>query len=101
MNNKGQTLALFVVLIPVFLFIFCYVFDAGMIMIENKKIENLSISANKYLKEGKDIDTIKEIIKNNDNEIEVTIKFNEIKLKKELKSTFGKIVGYESYTIKS
>ena len=40
MNNKGQVLVLFILLIPVFLMLFAFVIDLGLLYTEDKKIES-------------------------------------------------------------
>ena len=48
MNNKGQSLVLFVFLLPVFIIIFAYIFDTCYIKINNNKLDNLSSIAMNY-----------------------------------------------------
>ena len=42
LNNKGQILVLFVVLIPIMLLIMVLVIDCGNVMIEKRKLDNVS-----------------------------------------------------------
>lgn len=55
MNNKGQTLVLFVVLLPIILLIFVAVIDLGNIYIEKRKINNVIDTALQYRESGKNI----------------------------------------------
>ena len=40
LNNKGQTLVAFIILIPVLIMIFTLVVDLGLLSIEKRKIDN-------------------------------------------------------------
>ena len=83
MNNKGQSLALFVILIPLILILFIGVVDIGFIYIERRNIENTLSKAIDYYKDGKDVETfinknisdIEDIsIEENENNIKITLK---------------------------
>lgn len=85
MNNKGQSLVLFVILIPLILILFVGLIDLGNIYIERRNIDNTLNKAINYYKEGKNIekfinnniDNVEDIkIVNIDNDVEITIKVN-------------------------
>lgn len=40
MNNKGQVLAVFIILLPIVLLIFCLLVDLGMLYLEKRTIDN-------------------------------------------------------------
>ncbi|MDD4109639.1 MAG: hypothetical protein PHH93_13065 [Prolixibacteraceae bacterium] len=48
LNNKGQTLVVFVLLIPILLLIFAIIIDSGYAYIEKRKIENYIKDAIEY-----------------------------------------------------
>ncbi len=82
MNNKGQTLALFVILIPIILLLFMFIIDIGNLYVEKRKIENILDVAIEYKNENKDV---KGFINKNINDIdEVIILDDEIIIKKEV-----------------
>lgn len=62
MNNKGQTLVLFVLLLPVIILLLCLTIDLGKLLIEKRKIENVIKDAIKYELNINENDT--EILKN-------------------------------------
>ena len=54
MNNKGQTLVLFVVLIPLILMLFAFVFDSAYISRKDTELEGIATSSLKSVMENKD-----------------------------------------------
>lgn len=101
MNKKGQSLALFVMFIPIFIMMFTLIFDSSLIISEYIKIKDIGKSAITYLvKDNKNTELVEDIIKKNDSSIEIVdITNKEIHLKKNAKSYFGKIVGYQYYEL--
>ena len=99
MNNKGQTLVLFVILIPVFLGLFAFCFDNIYMSIEKNKLLDIAEIANDY-KNSKTNDEIKDLILKNDKDIKKINIRNKIILEKEIDSIFGKIIGLDTYKIK-
>lgn len=105
MNNKGQTLIIFVILVPIIITMMALVVDVG--MLENKvlKTKNIvDVAINEYFaKEDvdvisktlieNDIPTNKLVIKKADNEVSIAVSY-------EMDSLFGKIVGLQKYDIK-
>ena len=99
MNNRGQTLVLFVILIPVIILLFVAFYQAASVKLEEQKIENSIESALEYglehLEEDNLFDNIKEMIMINNNEltvedIEITVIDDgiNIKVKKEYSIAF-------------
>lgn len=100
MNNKGQSLVLFVIILPIVILLFVYLFDLANLTGEKIKLDNIAKQSITYLKEDKDINIIKNYIIKNDKEIKViNIDDNEIHLEKEVPSIFGKNIGFKSYKI--
>lgn len=71
MNNKGQALIEFVLILPVFLFILFAVIDFGMIFSSKSRLENDSADIIDLYKNGTSIDEIKKIY--SDNEINISM----------------------------
>ena len=106
MNNKGQTLIIFVILVPIIITMMALVVDVGMLenkVLKTKNIVDVAIKEyfnkeedvtviSKTLEEN-DISTDKLIIKRTDNEVVVNLEY-------EMISLFGKIVGLQKYDVK-
>lgn len=101
-NNKGQSLVMFVLIIPIFLLILTLVYDVGNAIYEKDRLSNTNYLTIEYGLNN--IDTITEndlknlIEKNTSNlkYIYVTIEENqiEIKMEKEAKSIIGKMFNF-------
>lgn len=104
MNNKGQSLVLFICLIPILVVLFAYIFDSALIVSENIKLEDIAHTSLEYLFDGKSEDTVREYILKNDASIKI-IELNvnddnvSIHLQKIIDSYFGKTVGFDTYEI--
>lgn len=105
MNNKGQTLIIFVILVPIIITMMALVVDVGMLenkVLKTKNIVDVAIKEyfnkddvtviSKTLEEN-NISTDKLVIKRNDNEVGVNVEY-------EMSSLFGKIVGLQKYDVK-
>ena len=103
MNNKGQTLVLFVALLPFIFILFVFVFDLSYIASSKTKLDSIAESSlNDVMVKSKDKNSIVEVIKKNDDDIRVlSIDDNSICLKKTVEPVFGSIVGYKNFDIKS
>lgn len=100
MNNRGQTFVLFVVLIPIFVICFAYIFDTSFIIYEKDNLQDMAYLARDYLEEGKTSLEVQDLIILNDSSVVVEqISLNSIKLTKVIPSYFGRIIGYENYNI--
>ena len=77
MNNKGQTLVIFIILIPVIILLFALIISIGLIYVEKNKIEdNVYYAINYYLenKDNNNIDLkVKELINKNISDISIDI----------------------------
>lgn len=108
-NNKGQSLILFVLIIPLFLLLFVLVIDVGKMISTRREMDNINYIAIDYgLKKINEIDNDKltEIIKLNDNDInikEITIEDKKIfiTLSKKYKGHFLGLININLFEIKS
>ena len=94
LNNKGQSLVLFVVIMPIILLMFVLVYDIGNAMYEKNKLSNVSYMVIDYALDNMDKvdenDLIDLIDKNTNNLSSVTIK-----------GTFGKVFNFDLIEAKS
>lgn len=72
MNNKGQSLVLFVVVLPIILMILVLVYDVGKMSLEKNEINNINYMVLDSILDDEDItdDEIKRIIIKNKNDID-------------------------------
>ena len=102
MNNKGQTLVLFIILIPVFLIIFAFAIDTSYMSVKQKELEDTANIASDVIDKTGDINKANNYIVKTDKDIKIkTINENKIVLEKDINSIFGKIIGFDSYKIKA
>lgn len=106
MNNKGQTLVVFVVLLPFICLVMGFIIDKCYLLYSEKELEHIASIVCEYaLDESKTENQIKKLALENDKDIEnirVTREENRVKviLSKNQKSMFSKLLGKESYKIK-
>ncbi len=88
MNNKGQSLVLFVIILPIVLLAVILSVDLVRIQIEKNKLSSITDQSIKYLvKEKKSQEEVKNFINENDKDIKIIkITNNEIYIKKSLKT---------------
>lgn len=106
MNNKGQALVIFLILLPIFLGLCALVIDSAYIVTNKNRLSNINEIAINDALDGKSENEVREIIKMNNKNIEIiTFKRNEntvyIHLQNKINSIFGSILGYEKYEINS
>jgi len=110
MNNKGQTLVIFVVILPMLILLIAFIIDVSLMYSENNKLNNINKLVINYgldnLEENGIENKLEELVILNDKKIEkinIKIEKNKIisKLKKEEKSIFGNIIGLKKYKINS
>lgn len=84
-NNKGQAVVIFVILLPVLILFVTYVFDTVSINYEQKKLNNIAIMIDQELKQNtlKD-DEVCELVKQNDKDVLCIVNRNGEKLVIEL-----------------
>lgn len=103
LNNKGQSLVMFIIIIPIFLLIITLVYDVGTAIYEKNRLSNTALLVVDYgldniddIEENDLIDFIKE---NDDNldYISVVIEDDviEIKLSKKIKGIIGKMFNFD------
>lgn len=102
MNNKGQTLVLFITLLPFIFILLVLVFDISFLSSEKTKLDNIATSSLKSAMIYRDINQIKANITKNDKDIKIDkLTQNRICLSKKTNPIFGKVIGYNSYNLKS
>lgn len=101
MNNKGQSLVIFIIIIPVIIACFGIVYDYANVV--NNKIKYENVSKN-ILSSSSDLEVIKELYIKNGYSVDNLeyIDFDDyiiIKNNYSLKSTFGNLINIKSYKI--
>lgn len=109
LNNKGQTLIMFILLIPLILVIMALVIDTSFVYKEKIKFQSVTKTIMKTTYEKKDAidfnDKIINLYKKNGIDINnMVIKVNSdnvvIKNQAKVKSIFGNIIGIKNYEVK-
>lgn len=99
MNSKGQVLVIFVILLPIFLMIFTFIIDLGMLSIEKRKCDNNTYDAVEYYLDSNDKEKTIKLIENNIEDIKVNIEDSEnsveISVSKEYKGIYNIIYDNE------
>lgn len=101
-NNKGQSLVMFVLIIPIFLLILTIVYDVGNAIYEKDRLSNTNYLTIEYGLNNIDTVTendLKNLIEQNTSNLKyiyVTIEENqiEIKIEKDAKSIIGKMFNF-------
>ena len=107
MNNKGQVLILFVLIIPILLLGAVYIIDNTYLAYNKNKLNQINDLVIKDAAiRNMGVDEIKDYINKNDKDIEVefilvSAEEVQINLKKEVSSYFGNVTGRNNYTITS
>lgn len=102
LNNKGQSLVMFIIMIPVVLVIFTLVYDVGNAIYEKNRLSNTGYMVIEYGIDNIDIvnesELIELVLKNTSNLSYVFVKIEnniiEIKLSKDIKGIIGKMFGF-------
>lgn len=107
LNNKGQTLVVFILLLPVFLALCAFVIDVGLMSYENIKLKNATKSILTSVVEKNKIneENIKDLYKKNDiniDNLEIEINSETINIENDyyIPSIFGKILQIEEYEVR-
>ena len=105
MNKRGQTLILFVILIPILLGMAALVVDVGLIVSKNAGLREVSKTIIESVYDDAREEEIKDLFIENDlpvESLEVTITSGGIRIQNEYEvdSIFGSIIGIKSYDIK-
>ena len=105
-NKKGQTLILFIILIPLILGVMALVVDVGLVFSRKANLSEITkVVIKDCLNKNLDEEEVKELLIKNDIDIEnLELKLSgnriEIKNKIEVDSIFGGIIGLKKYDIK-
>lgn len=101
MNNKGQVLVIFVVLIPIILTLVAYVFDKCYLLYENKKLSDIANIVCDYSITSSNKESVYQLALENDNEIsKIQIDNDNLILEKNVNSIFGKVIGISEYLVR-
>lgn len=84
MNNKGQALVEFVLILPIFILILFVIIDFGMIINSKSKLENNSVDIIEMIKHDKSTEDIRDIYKDIDVVIEDTNDYLKVTLTKNI-----------------
>ena len=109
LNNKGQSLVLFIVIIPIILLVFVLVYDIGTAIYEKNRLSNTSYMVIDYALDNIDNidenDLISLITKNTDNLSGISVLIDNgkvnIKLTKNIKGVFGRAFNFDLIEAKS
>lgn len=110
LNNKGQTLVLFVMLLPIMLLVMVLVFDIGKSIVQKQKLDNISFMIVSYgIEHSKDDNiegTLKELVTLNykdATDVEVLVKddYVSVSLSGKVKGVFGNLVGKSFFEVRS
>lgn len=104
MNNKGQTLLAFVLLLPIFLIFMAFVIDTGYLLKENTKLNSLTKTILKETEKYYDTSEYKEQIERlyELNKVQLAVlelQDNHLQVKETVPSIFGKLIGLKEYEI--
>lgn len=109
LNNKGQTLIMFILLIPLILVIMALVVDTSFVFKEKIKFQSVTKTIMKTTYENKDAtdfnDKIINLYKKNGiytNNIVIKVNSDSVVIKNQakVKSIFGNIIGIKNYEVK-
>lgn len=78
LDNKGQVLVLFIILLPIIIFILFIVVDIGNVYLKKQELCSITRDATTYLKDGKEENEVLDLIKENNPNIKATIQDNTI-----------------------
>lgn len=104
MNKRGQTLILFVILIPILLGLCALVIDVGLIVSKSTHLKEVSKTIIEEVMPEASIEEIEDLFIKNDipvSQLEVQIEDEKIRIQNEyeIDSIFGSIIGIHSYKI--
>lgn len=102
MNNKGQTLVLFVILIPFLFIIISFIVDIGLLSLEKTKLTNEIKDSIKYvLKNNKGTGDLVDLINKSDKNIIIKkLNFDNNVLVIEVSKKYNGIIAKKNYDIK-
>lgn len=103
MNNKGQSLVLFVIILPLIFILGVFVFDLSNVYSEKSKLDNIAYDALYYkITNHQTFTKARSFVYANDKTISIDEFTDEsICLSKNTEPLLGYVLGYEKYTIKT
>ena len=109
LNNRGQSLVIFIVMIPIFLLLMILIYDMGNLAYERHELDSINKIVIDYgLDNINNLDLVKEmysLAKSNNDKINYKIQFKNNKLyinsKYYVKGVFTKILNVDGYMLKS
>lgn len=107
MNNKGQSLVMFIVILPLILMIVALVVDTGLSIYEKNNINSIiKLSINEYFEDDLNEEEVIDLIKKNDKTLkDIKVSFDEDKInvivEKKVNSVFGRIFEIKIYDVRS
>ena len=104
MNNRGQSLIMFILILPIIVLFIAFLVDSSISMMEKNKVDgiitsNMQEALNNNITDAEKIENV--IIKNEKIDVSVTIIDNNlsIKARSTKKSVFGKILNFSWYKL--
>lgn len=105
LNNKGQSLVLFIVILPIILFMFVLVYDIGNAIYEKNRLSNVNYMVTSYALDNENIsesDIVNLINKNVNGLSNIKVIINDdkvnISLSKNIKGVFGRMFDFNLIT---
>ena len=96
LNNKGQTLVVFVILLPIFILFIAYIYDTLNINYEKQRLDDIKES----LEKSEESDYC-DIVYKNDKDMMCNMEQEKIIITKRVKTIFGFINNKKYYEIKT
>lgn len=106
LNKRGQTLVVFLIILPLIVGLIAYLVDISLKTYENtRNYQTTKMIIKKALEKDMDENAIKKLFKENNieiNNLEISFNDNEVIIKNEyeIDSLFGKMIGFDKYKIK-
>ena len=105
MNNKGQTLIIFVILIPILILVAALVVDTGLMTFEKERYRGIIENGIEEYFDTGNVEETEKIFSLNDipkEEYTIIVRENqiEVSLNTSIEAIFGKIINIEEYEIK-
>jgi len=110
LNNKGQSLVLFVLLLPIMLFVMMLVYDMGVIYCDKKELDNVNYLVVSYgVKHASDADILTDLVEminlNCDDVSNISVNIKDdvlyVDLEKDSRSIMGNMFNISLYEIES
>ena len=103
MNNKGQSLVLFIIIIPLIIIMFVFVVDVSRLYYEKNRLDNINVLVLEKYSDKNDSE-IERIIRKNDSDItniEINHENNSLTLTKNIDVIFIGVLNKNKYEINS